>query len=172
MIITILVVMFTASACDGIQQAREPSGGQTATASANPGQATGDGGGTLIAAAKRVTDVCPMMPMDLVAAIVPGASAPQSQKFPPYRCTVSNGTSVVEVTIGAYDAVDPLVPNEPIAGLGTAAYLQKQTPDDAYLKIVLDSSGGAIYVEVAGHDGKDHGNDAIAVAKRILAALS
>jgi hypothetical protein len=131
----------------------------------------GAGAASLIAAAAAVTDVCPLVPMDLASSIVPNASAPQSQKFPPYRCTISNGTSVLQVTVAAYDAVDPLIPNEPVAGLGTAAYLQKQQPDNAYIKVILDPAGGALYVEVAGHDGKDHGDDAIAVAQRVLERL-
>ncbi len=167
-LIAIVVAAFAASACGG--PASEPT--HTGSPAVIPNQPAGGGGTSLVAAARKVTDVCPLMPGDLVPAIVPGASAPQSQKFPPYKCTISNGTSVLEVTIGAYDAVDPLVPNEAVAGLGSAAYLQKQQPDDAYIKIILDPAGGAVYVEVAGHDGKDHGDDAIAVAKRILAALA
>ena len=169
-LIAMLFAAFATSACARGDASKPPD--QNATAGSNPEKTAGAGSGSRLAAAKHVTDVCPLMPADLVGAIVPGASAPQSQKFPPYRCTVSNGTSVVEVTIAPYDPVDPLVPNQSVAGLGTAAYLQKQTPDDAYLKVVLDPDGGAIYVEVAGHDGKDHTDDAIAVAKRILSAMT
>jgi len=160
-----LAIMLVA-ACSGAPAARPDASG--AAASAPP---AGAGGASLAAAAAAITDVCTLVPMDLASSIVPNASTPQSQTFPPYRCTISNGTSVLEVTIGAYDAVDPLIPNEPVAGLGTAAYLQKQQPDNAYLKVILDPAAGALYVEVAGHDGKDHGDDAIAVAKRVLDAL-
>lgn len=159
----------TLAACTAApgQDGDTPPGGQS------PGTAPSAGGGatSLVDAAAAVTDACKLMPMDLAATIVPNASAPQSQQFPPYKCTVSNGTSVLEITIGAYDAVDPLVPNETVGGLGTQAYLQKQTPDNAYLKMILDPNGGAVYVEVAGHDGKDHGDDAIAVAERVLDGL-
>ena len=175
-IIAIIGIVAVSAACTGATTAEtgspqgggpSPVAGQTASA----GQGSGDGT-SLVAAAAAVTDACTLMPMDLAATIVPDASAPQSQQFPPYKCTVSNGTSVLEITIAAYDAVDPLVPNDPVAGLGAAAYLQKQTPDNAYLKVILDPNGGAVYIEVAGHDGKDHGDDAIAVAQRVLAALS
>ena len=166
----------TLAACTAApgQYGDTPPGGESpGTAPSADGGATSSGGSatSLVEAAAAVTDACKLMPMDLAAAIVPNASAPQSQQFPPYKCTVSNGTSVLEITIAAYDAVDPLVPNETVAGLGTQAYLQKQTPDNAYLKVILDPNGGAVYVEVAGHDGKDHGDDAIAVAQRVLAAL-
>jgi hypothetical protein len=109
--------------------------------------------------------------MDLVATIIPDADPPESQQFPPFKCRVSNGTSALEVTVAAYDAVDPLVPNTSVPGLGVAAYLQEQVPDDAYLKVILTPDGGVVYVEVAGHDGKDHEDDAIALAQRILEAL-
>jgi hypothetical protein len=164
------------AACSGAPAA-QPAG--SASLGSAPGAAEsaprqgsgGAGGASLVEAAAAVTDACTLMPMDLAASIVPNAFAPQSQKFPPYMCTVSNGTSVVEITIAAYDAVDALIPNEKVPGLGTVAYLQEQQPDDAYVKVVLDPNGGAVYVEVAGHDGKDHGDDAIAVAKRVLEAL-
>jgi len=179
--VSILVLFVSVLSGCAAAQTTEPAGqsqpaGQTQPGETQPADQTqpstagGAGGASLVDAALQVTDVCTLMPMDLAASIVPDASQPQSQQFPP-RCTVSNGTSVLEITIGAYDAVDPLVPNEPVAGLGAAAYLQKQTPDNAYLKIILDPNGGAVYVEVAGHDGEDHGNDAIAVAQRVLAAL-
>jgi hypothetical protein len=139
------------------------------TTPAGPSSA-GGGGASLIEAARAITDACTLMPMDLVSTIVPDAAEPESQQFPT-RCTLSNGTSVVEITIAPYDVVDPLVPNEPVGGLGVAAYLQKPAPDDAYLKVILDPAEGAIYVEVAGHDGQDHRDDAIAVAQRVLAGL-
>ena len=166
--------ILVAAGCSGGAAAGPDSSGASASNPAAGAAATvGSAGGrtSLIAAAAAVKDACTLMPMDLAASIVPNASAPQSQTFPPHKCTISNGTSVLEVTIAAYDAVDALIPNEHVDGLGTTAYLQKQMVDDAYLKVVLDPAGGALYVEVAGHDGKDHGDDAVAVARRVLAAL-
>jgi hypothetical protein len=157
-------------------------GGGGSSPGAAPSSAGGQGGGTasqaaagggdsLAVRAQKVTDACTLMPMDLAAKIVPGGGAPQSQKFPPFMCTVSNGTQVVQITVGGYDAVDPLSPADTISGLGTTAYYQAQLPDDAYLKVVLSPEQGALYVEVAGHDGKDHKADAIAVAQYALAHL-
>jgi hypothetical protein len=166
MLIAVLTVAFIA-ACSTGHQTSTSSTDQVAQSPAG-----GGGGGSLVAAVRKVTDVCALMPTDLVATIVPGASAPESQKFPPYKCRVSNGTAALEVTFAGYDPPDPPVPNEPVTGLGLTAFMQKQTVDDAYLKVVLDAGGGAIYVEVAGHDGKDHGDDAIAIAKRLLAKLT
>jgi hypothetical protein len=143
----------------------------SAIAGAAPSSGAAGGSGSLAQRAQKVTDACTLLPTDLAATIVPGGGAPQSQKFPPFMCTVSNGTQVLQITVGGYDAVDPLVPGETIPGLGSTAYYQAQLPDDAYIKVVLDPSGGALYVEVAGHDGKDHKADAIAVATYALAHL-
>jgi len=164
-------VLVVAGCGGGAASAPDSSGASSPAAGAAATAGSAGGRTSLVAAAAAVKDACSLMPMDLAASIVPNASPPQSQQFPPYKCTVSNGTSVLEITIAAYDAVDALIPNEHVDGLGATAYLQKQMVDDAYLKVVLDPAGGAIYVEVAGHDGMDHGDDAVAVAQRVLAAL-
>jgi hypothetical protein len=176
-ILAVTAMVLTLVACSGAQPGQP---GATAVdapspAAGSPGTSTGGssagGGSSLTEAAIAVTDACTLMPMDLAATIVPNAGPPQSQPYPPYRCTVSNGTSVLEITIAPYDVIEPPDPSEPVAGVGAAAYVQKQFVDDAYLKVILEPDGGVVYVEVAGHDGKDHEDDAIAVAKRVLAAL-
>ena len=45
--------------------------------------------------------------------------------------------------------------------------------DDSYLTVILSSGdpGATLYVEVAGHDGVDHADDAVAVVKAVLAQL-
>ena len=131
----------------------------------------GAGGSSLVAAAAKVTDVCPLVPADLAAKLVPGASSPQSQTFPPFKCTITNGTSVLEVTLGAYDTGGPVTGAEVIPGLAAGGYLERPAADDAYLIVLLDKDQGELYVEVAGHDGKDHKDDAIAVANQVLARL-
>ena len=139
---------------------------------ASGGAGSGTSGGTsLVDAALKVKDVCTLLPTDLAAKLITGASAPQSQLYPPLNCRVDNGTSVLEITLAPYDPVDPLLPNEPIAGFPNAAYLQTQFVDDSYLKVLLSKDQGALYVEVAGHDGKDHRDDAIAVAQAVVAQL-
>ena len=112
------------------------------------------------------------MPTDLVAKIVPNAAAPQSQLFIPLKCTVSNQTSVVEITFSSIAPTDPVPDAESIPDVGAAAYLEQFEIDDPYLKVVLsDDAQAVMYVEVAGHDGKDHKDDAIAVAKAVIAQL-
>jgi hypothetical protein len=177
--LSILVLLASVLSACAAAQTTQPAGqtappGQTQPVSQTQPSAAGggDGGGaSLVDAARKVTDVCTLLPTDLAAKLVPGASAPQSQTFPPLKCTVSNGTSVLEITVAPFDAVDPLVPNESIAGFPEAAYLQTQFVDDSYLKVLLSKDQGALYVEVAGHDGKDHKNDAIAVAQAVIAQL-
>ncbi len=134
----------------------------------------GSGGSALVSAANAVTDWCTMMPADLAAQLVPGASAPQSQLFVPLKCTVSNGVSVLEITYQGYVVaeIDPSAAS--ISGIAENAWLAVGYPvDDSYLTVILSSGdpGATLYVEVAGHDGVDHADDAVAVAKAVLAQL-
>jgi hypothetical protein len=145
--------------------------GQPATTGQTPAASGGAGSGSLADAAAKIKDVCPLVPADLAAKLVPGASAPQSQTFPPFRCTITNQVSVLEVTIGAYDTGGPVAGAETISGLAAGGYLERPQPDDAYLTVLLAPDAGELYVEVAGHDGKDHKADAIAVAQAVLAQL-
>ena len=61
--------------------------------------------------------------------------------------------------------------------MGEHAWLAVGYPaDDAYLTVILytDPNGlgaSTLYVEMAGHDGIDHGDDAVAVAKAVIAQL-
>jgi hypothetical protein len=141
-----------------------------------PTAAGGEGGSSVAAAAAKITDACTLMPADLVKQIVPGASAPQSEQHP-RRCSVSNGTSVLEITIetGIITPTDPITGAEFISGLAQGGYLERLDPvsrGDTYLTVILGKDpNGLLHVEVAGHDGKDHQDDAIAVARDILAQL-
>jgi hypothetical protein len=134
--------------------------------------AGGAEGPSLAAAALAIDDVCTLMPADLAARIIPDGSAPQSQQYPP-RCTVTNQVSVLEITIDAGSgAVEPVQGAEVIQSLGEGGYLERLLPDDAYLTVVLGKDpDAALHIEVAGHDGKDHKDDAIAVAEAVLAGL-
>lgn len=135
----------------------------------------GDGSSYAVAAAK-VTDACMLMPADLLKKIVPNANAPTREQYP-RRCNVSNGTSVLEITFetGIATPVDPINGAEFIPGLAEGGYLERLDPyakGDIYLTVILGKDPkGLLHVEVAGHDGKDHKDDAIAVARYILAHL-
>jgi len=116
------------------------------------------------------------MPAELVKKIVPNANAPTREEYP-CRCNVSNGTSVLEITIetGIIVPVDPINGAEFIPGLAEGGYLERLDPHstgDIYLTVILGKDPkGLLHVEVAGHDGKDHKEDAIAVARDVLRQL-
>jgi hypothetical protein len=134
------------------------------------------GGPSLAAAAAKVTDACSLAPAALVQKLVPGASPPQKEEFP-RRCTFGNGKSALGITMDVGPA-EPVKGAEFIPGLAEGGYLERLDPSshgDTYLTVILgkDSNGTNrnLHVEVAGHDGKDHKDDAIAVARDILAHL-
>lgn len=149
--------------------AAESEGGSVPAAASQPESAGGGGGSDLVAAALAITDVCTVLPTDLVAEIVPDGGPPEGEQFPP-RCSVY-GTSVVQITLSPYDAVDPLDPAETVSGLGTTAYLQRADAQHGYIKVILSPDAGALYVEVVSDNERDPGEDAIAVAEAVLAML-
>lgn len=176
-ILLVLLVLLVLSACTSAQ-APQPAGqtqpgGQTQVpGQVEPSPAEGGGGASVADAAMKVTDWCTLMPADLAAKLVPGGAAPQSQLFPPLKCTVSNQVSVLEITFLSSANTDPVPGADPVAGVGEAAYLEEPFPDNAYLTVMLGGGSRAVmYVEVAGHDGKDHSDDAISVAKAVIEQL-
>jgi hypothetical protein len=157
--------------------ASQPDGASQAAGASQPSAGGADAAAAAVAAAAlKVKDWCTLMPLDLVAKVVPNGAAPQSQLFIPLTCTVSNQVSVVEITFYSSAKTGEIPGTESIPGVGQGAYLSTVNPvDDAYLTVYLSSdayeSGEVLYVEVAGHDGKSHKDDAIAIAKAILAKL-
>jgi len=150
-------------------------GGGATPAGGNVSAEPGGGGGSAADGAAAVTDACNVMPAELVRTYVPKAADPVTDSAA-HSCTMSDGTSAVQVTLqSGFGPPDPPVPGEAVDNLGEHAWVQEQTVDDAYLVIDLgtDASGGyrSMYVEYAGHDGKGHRNDAIAIANAVLEAL-
>ena len=116
------------------------------------------------------------MPAAYVEKLAPGAYAPTNERYP-LRCTVRNDKSALEITFDN-GPDDPVKGAEFIAGLAKGGYLEYLDPvsrGDAYLTVILGEDENAInhnlHVEVAGHDGKDHKEDAIAIARDVLAHL-
>lgn len=128
-------------------------------------------------AAAKVTDACTLMPAAFVQKLAPGASEPQTEQYP-RRCTVSNGKSALQLTIetGITAPVDPVNGAEFIPGLGLGGYLERLDPHsrgDIYLTVILGKDPpGLLHVEIAGHDGQDHKDDAIQLARAVLTRLS
>ena len=111
-----------------------------------------------------------------VEKLAPGAYAPTNERYP-LRCTVRNDKSALEITFDN-GPDDPVKGAEFIAGLAKGGYLEYLDPvsrGDACLTVILGEDENAInhnlHVEVAGHDGKDHKEDAIAIARDVLAHL-
>jgi len=98
-------------------------------------------GSSFAAAAEKIADACSVMPAGLAQKIVPGGAAPLSEKFP-LRCSISNGKSVLEITIetGLIIPVDPVKGAEFIPGLAEGGYLERLDPvsrGDTYLTVIL-----------------------------------
>ena len=84
---------------------------------------------------------------------------------------MSNQVQVLEIKITG-DSIDTVPGAEHVPGIAADAFLERPVEDDAYLTVVLGRDPDAVlYVEVAGHDGKDHKQDAIDVANAIIAKL-
>jgi hypothetical protein len=144
--------------------------GQPSVVASDGGTGGGAAASALAAASKNA---CSLMPVAAVQAILPKAAAPAPEPEP-FKCSMSDGTSVVEISVDAnpLTSLETLNPCEPISGLGVSACLQEQRADDAYLQVQVTSDPVSIlYVEVAGNDQKAHRDDAISVAKAILAKL-
>ena len=149
----------------GGQSSQQPTGG------GGGGAPAGGDGAALLAAAAKVKDVCPLVPTDLEAKLVPGAPAPKSQLFIPYKCRVDNTKNVLEVTLGAYDTGGAVADAESISGLAAGGYLTRPVANDVYLVVLLTPEQGQLYVEIVDPSGTDRKNDAIDVAKAVLANL-
>jgi hypothetical protein len=168
LLVPIVLTSLLASAC-----LRASTTGSTSQPSSTNG--TGDGP-SYAAAVAKLTDACPLMPADYVQKLVPGALAPEKERYP-LRCTVRNDKSALEITFDT-GPDEPIKGADSIAGLAKAAYLERLDPvarGDVYLTVILgkdeNETNRNLHVEVAGHDGKDHKDDAIAVARDILAHL-
>jgi len=178
----LIIVLFACvvfSACmrwPGRSASKSSNSGSTSGGSSSSSTKTPGNGSSYAANAANVKDACTLMPAELVKKIVPNANAPTREEYP-RTCNVSNGTSVLEITIetGIIVPVDPINGAEFIPGLAEGGYLERLDPyskGDTYLTVILGKDpNGVLHVEVAGHDGKDHKDDAIAVARDVLRQL-
>jgi hypothetical protein len=127
-------------------------------------------------AAAQLKDACPLLPADRVAQLVPGAAAPARERFP-LRCTFSSDKSALGLTFDNGPA-EAVAGAESVPGLGAGGYLERLDPNskgDVYLTVIIgaDANGANhnFHVEVSGHDGKDHKEDAITIAQSVLQQL-
>lgn len=167
--VVLLLAILLAPACSGLRKARSTTKAQSPSSS--------DGAGSAYASAvAKLDDACPLMPPDLVQRLVPRANAPTMERYP-LRCTVRNDLSALEITFDT-GPDEPVPGAEFVAGLAKGGYLERLDPHDRgdiYLTVILGKDENDInrnlHVEVAGHDGKDHKDDAIAIARAVLAKL-
>ena len=176
--LSMAVLVTTLAACSGRGAVTATSDATGAAGPTDAGEGTAvaptsDGSGDVLTAAQAIKDVCPLVPADLAAALVPNAWPPQSQTFPPHKCTISNGTQVLEVTLGPYDTGRPdSAPR--VSGFDAGAFaehLSSGDPGEVYLTVLLTPDVGSLYVEIVDPASPDRTDDAVAVAKRVLASL-
>jgi hypothetical protein len=175
-LLTPQLVCLALSACSRQEAARPEGQGKSAGAGQARPASQAPSGSSYGEAAARLTDMCPLAPAKLVQTLVPGAGTPEKERFP-LRCTFGNGKNALGLTIDP-GPPDPINGADAVPGLGQAAYLERLDPTahgDVYLTVMLgpDANGSNhnLHVEVAGHDGRDHRDDAIAVAREVLAGL-
>ena len=167
-LIFVLLTNLLLSACSRVQTTRPAGQSQSPTDG-------GVAGPSVAAAAAKVTDACSLIPVGIAERLVPGASPPEREQFP-RRCTLRNAKSALGITLDT-GPDEPVKGAEFIPGLAKGGYLERLDPvdrGDVYLTVILgmdDVTNRNLHVEVAGHDGKDHKDDAIAVARDILARL-
>ena len=169
-LVVLLLGGWVLAACSSAQST-QAGGGQPTQQPGGGGAPAGGGGAALQAAAAKIKDVCPLVPADLEAKLVPGAATPQSQTFPPFRCRIDDGKNVLEVTLGAYDTGGPVAGAESISDLAAGGYLTRPVANDVYLVVLLTPDQGELYVEIVDPSGTDRKNDAIDVAKAVLGNL-
>lgn len=181
--IMVLVPLFAACSGQGggaggaTQPAQATSNGGGATPGAGGGGATaasGGGGASLAAAAAKVTDWCALIPSDVIARFAPSAP-PAAKGVYPGECGASNGVGALEfryVTgFGPFEIPSGSY-SKPMSGVGQAAYYDNPTVDEIELYVALQLDPEvSLFIDVAGHDGKDHQADAVDIANSIIAKL-
>ena len=114
---------------------------------------------------------CDLLPTDFVKGIVPDGGTPQEMEFPP-TCSVYGTKTAMEIELDAFVPLGATPAGaEAISGLGTGAHLEHLTTGNFYLSIGLSPEAGVLHVEVDNQDGKDHKDEAVNVAKAVLAKL-
>jgi len=148
-------------------------GGTTAAGQPSAGGGGGGAGGAGLAdAAAKVTDWCALIPTDVVAKFAPGAPAPSTAGYPT-ECFASNGTGALDFRYSTgFGAFETPSGTETVDGIGAAAYLDRPSQDEVELWVALQLDPEAyLFIDVAGHDGKDHKADAVALAQAVIAKL-
>ena len=157
----------------------EPGGATAGTPSAPAGAASApasNGHSDLANKVAKLTEVCALLPTDLVKRLVPDGGAPQGQRYP-LQCSVYGKQAAIEITFdtGPSRAGKD---GERFSDIAEGGLVERLTPNqhgDVYVTIGLgtDDQGNNhnLHVGVNGFDGKDHLEDARALAREVLARV-
>ncbi|HXG26665.1 MAG TPA: hypothetical protein VNL94_07430 [Candidatus Binatia bacterium] len=178
---TLLAILFAATlaacATGGVAPATgEGPGSSTGAGTGGPNPGTTAGTNDNQALAARLTEisrdgnVCSLLTADVVQTVMPSAKPAEPGPYPG-ECGTDDGTGTIDLSVeSVLGSVDPPTPAETVSGLGDVAYYQEQIVDDAYLVVVVGEDPKVeIILEYAGNDGRSHRDDAIRLAKAILA---
>ena len=151
-----------------------PGAGGASSGSGGGASSASVGGSSVAGAAAKVKDWCVLLPNDIIAVFAPGAPPAAAGTYP-NECGASNGTGALDFsyTTGFGTSLPAGAPGgEVVPGLAQFAYIDRPTKDEVELWVTLSAdSGYGLFIDVAGHDGKDHKADAIAIAQAVLGKL-
>ena len=173
--VVLVFLTLVLAACSG-QSGATGSGSPASQATSNVGQATSGavagGGASLADAAAKVTDWCALIPNDVVARFAPSAPPAAAGTYPG-ECGASNGVGALDFRYTTGFGAFQIPPGaEQVQGLGQGAYLDRPSQDEVELWVALQADPEvSLFIDVAGHDGKDHTDDAVAIARAIIANL-
>lgn len=174
----VIVVGLTCAGCSKDTSAPPAPTGSSAPAAPAPsaaGSASNAVANAVAVASRTLKDACTFLPKDTVARLVPDAAKPDGMQFP-LRCAARGSKSAIEISfdVGPADGHS----GDVISGLAVAGYLERLDPKstgDVYLTVILGNDDNGtnhnLHVEVSGHDGKDHKDDAVALARQVIAQL-
>jgi hypothetical protein len=113
------------------------------------------------------------MPKDLVLRFAPEAKPPIEEKLGSVSCVMGAPKGGIQITFdtGPYPSPGPVAKAiSGIGGGGSVERLDSTSPGDVYLSISLGDNYN-LRVEVTVHDGKDHEEDALAIARAVIGQL-
>jgi hypothetical protein len=171
----VVVAGLTCIGCSKDSSAPPGPTGSSAPAAPASGSGSTSSANAIAAASRTLKDACSFLPKDTSDRLVPGVGKREGMQFP-LSCAVRGSLSAIEIAfdVGPADGRS----GDVVPGLGVAGYLERldpKSPGDVYLTVVLGNDDHGtnhnLHVEVSGHDGKEHKDDAIALARQVLAQL-
>ena len=150
-----------------------PTGSPSTSSGAPAGPSNSTAANAAAAAQAKLKDACSFVPKDIVTRLVPDGKSEGTQY--PLACMVLGAKAGLTITFDTGPSEG--LAGERIPGLGVDAYFQNLDPKDAdaFVTVVLgtDKNGTNhnLHVGVDCHDGQTHKDDAIAIARDVIAQL-